>query len=467
MSTADLNSLQDFIREQMSALDMVPLDHPLPKEKDTQISSLRRRGGRRIDDPITSFSLVEDDGVVRFAPGAVLPYASGRRGGRTAPSGKKLDDFKFENLEPNQIQQFLETTDQIIRARNPGQEFGLREWDPARGHRPVDRTKVNTQGRILLIVHGFISSTNHLIDEMCAIKEGEQFLKDLFAAGHYKQVLTFDHKTVSVSPVLNALDLHRELQVLGPTPETIDVICHSRGGLVTRWWLEGLGGTPSFGRRPPRVIFLGSPLAGTSLASPARLRGVMDLLASIGSFFSEASEFGAGAAPFAAPFLVFAGALFKVFSYVTKAIAKTPIIDAGINMVAGISGMSRVGNNPELTRLRQYPRLPPPDYFAVKSHFRPPNEGWRFWRYFYDLDDRAKNLFMDQVFDEPNDLIVNTASMTQLGPVAGSTPEVEDNIADVAGVKRVLNYDTNGKVHHNNYFRQPETIDFFANTLLR
>ena len=40
-------------------------------------------------------------------------------------------------------------------------------------------------------------------------------------------------------------------------------------------------------------------------------------------------------------------------------------------------------------------------------------------------------------------------------------------ITDVAGVKRILDYDTNGKVHHNNYFRQIETIKFFAETLLR
>jgi hypothetical protein len=464
MSAADFNPLKDFVREQMSAVGMVPPERVLPKEQDTRISSLRRRSNRRIDDPITSFSLVEDAGVVRFTPGAVLPYASGRRGGRGAPSGNVLGEFKFEDLDPNQVQAFLADTDETIRGKNKGQKYGLHEWDLDHGHHYDDKIEIANEGRILLIVHGFISSTNHLINEVRAIKKGEAFLKQL--SKHYKQVLTFDHPTVSVSPLLNALDLHR---ALGYTKATVDVICHSRGGLVTRWWLEGLGGPQSIGRRP-RVIFLGSPLAGTSLASPARLRAVMDLLASIGSFFSKASEFGAGAAPFAAPFLVVAGALFKVFSYATKAIAKTPIIDAGINMAAGISGMSRVGNNPELMRLRHGFSLvdsPDYDYFAVKTNFEPTDEGWRFWRYFYNLGDRGKNLFMDHVFDEPNDLIVNTASMTQLGPKPGEGREQEENIADATGIRRVLDYNTSDRIHHFNYFRQPDTIDFFRQTLLQ
>src|SRR4051794_19252530 len=110
MPAAALQSLQQFVRQQMLDLDMVPLDRPLAKEKmegsDSLIATLRRRGPRRAADPITSFSVVEDDGVVRFVPGAFLPYASGRRGRLGSPSGRKVDDFKFEDLESNQVQSF-------------------------------------------------------------------------------------------------------------------------------------------------------------------------------------------------------------------------------------------------------------------------------------------------------------------------------------------------------------------------
>jgi hypothetical protein len=121
MPAADLLSLQQFVRKQMLDLEMVPLDRPLPKEKtedsNTFIASLRRRGAKQFNDPITSFSVVEEDSVVRFVPGAFLPYASGRRGRLGAPTGRKLDDFKFEDLEPNRVQEFLEKTDDLIRDR--------------------------------------------------------------------------------------------------------------------------------------------------------------------------------------------------------------------------------------------------------------------------------------------------------------------------------------------------------------
>ncbi|MBI2809072.1 MAG: hypothetical protein HYX68_29150 [Planctomycetes bacterium] len=451
--------LKDFVRDSMTKLQgVVTTDHVLEVEKENGelISAMRRRARRRADDPISTFSLVDEgDGVVRFAPGAVMPYAQGRRGSRsTAPSGKVLEQFKFEDLPPNKMQGFLNSTDETIRGMNPGQEYGLREWKYGQGHIPVNQ--VADDGRILLIVHGFISSTNHLIEEMGkAPDKGDAFLKQLPKT--YKQILTFDHPTVAISPVLNAMDLHRQL---GPTNAAVDVICHSRGGLVTRWWLEGLGGPRNQARRP-RVIFLGSPLAGTSLASPARLRAVMDLLATLGSYFGTALDYAGAAVPFAAPFLVVAGAIFKIVSSITKAIAKTPIIDAGINMVAGVSGMSRVGNNPELARLRDFPRMPAPDYFAVRSNFHPKSEGWRFWRYFYNIGDRVKNLFMDQIFEKPNDLIVDVDSMTQIGPRPG------DDIPDAPALKRICDFGTSDTVHHNNYFRQKKTIEFFEDTLFK
>jgi hypothetical protein len=44
---------------------------------------------------------------------------------------------------------------------------------------------------------------------------------------NYDQVLTFDHYTVSRSPVLNALELPR---IMAFSTADVDIICHSRGG---------------------------------------------------------------------------------------------------------------------------------------------------------------------------------------------------------------------------------------------
>lgn len=109
-------------------------------------------------------------------------------------------------------------------------------------------------GRILLFVHGTFSKSEALFDQLNDpnFPAGRDFLGR--ALQHYAQVLAFNHPTISVSPLLNALDLAR---LLADTAADIDVVCHSRGGLVTRWWLEAFDRGP--GRR--RVVLVGSPFA--------------------------------------------------------------------------------------------------------------------------------------------------------------------------------------------------------------
>src|SRR5207249_558374 len=93
----------------------------------------------------------------------------------------------------------------------------------------------------------------------------------------YDKVLSFDHATLSRSPFVNALELDRRLQP--HTFDEIDVVCHSRGGLVTRWWLEVLNRKPL---DAARVVFVGCPLRGTSLADPQSLRHGLNLLTNVG-----------------------------------------------------------------------------------------------------------------------------------------------------------------------------------------
>jgi pimeloyl-ACP methyl ester carboxylesterase len=58
------------------------------------------------------------------------------------------------------------------------------------------------------------------------------------------------------------------------------VVCHSRGGLVASWLLRLAP------LRVRQVVFVGSPLAGTSLASPYRLRAALDMLANVANALS-------------------------------------------------------------------------------------------------------------------------------------------------------------------------------------
>jgi esterase/lipase superfamily enzyme len=225
----------------------------------------------------------------------------------------------------------------------------------------------------------------------------------------------------------------------------IDVICHSRGGLVTRWWLEAFDGG---GRGATRAILAGSPLYGTSLAAPDKLKSGLDFLTNV----AHAIEITAGMATGGFPFLAVVTGMLRIIGSLTSLAAKTPAIDAALAMIPGLSAQSQTSNNNELERLNQASARKI-EYFAVRSSFQTSKPGWRFWNYFVNIGDRAKSAAANLVFDHENDLVVDTASMT----VLARPPAPLDIAAD-----RILDFGVNDKVHHTVYFRQPETAEFIA-----
>ena len=195
----------------------------------------------------------------------------------------------------------------------------------------------------------------------------------------------------------------------------MDVICHSRGGLVVRWWLEAFGG---MNVGPRRVVFVAAPLGGTSLAAPARLRNAIDLFTTVGAHLRAIGQETA----VYLPFMNVAVALLSIFTAVTGGMARTPLADAAFALVPGLGGMSRVSNNPELDRLdADQPVVP--QYFAITSNFRMEKVGWKFWKVFDDPARRIAEAVGGQVFGQDNDLVVDTRSMTYLAHGFGLKPE--------------------------------------------
>jgi len=167
----------------------------------------------------------------------------------------------------------------------------------------------------------------------------------------YREILTFDHPTISISLMLNALDLRRAFKRY----VAISTWCHSRGGLVTRWWWEGMD---PYYNNVRRAVCVGSPLSGTSLAAPAQLRSALDLLTNVAEALTLAGDVAATAFPLAG----FVSGLMRVISSVTRLGARTPLLDAAVAMIPGVVGMSREGNNFEMLRLRN---VNPPDRPAI------------------------------------------------------------------------------------------------------
>ncbi|MDY0110034.1 MAG: hypothetical protein RBT60_08880 [Candidatus Krumholzibacteria bacterium] len=407
----------------------------LPGE--ASLRQLRRRAGSRRarDDRFSMLALTEVDGVLRWEEGGALARPAGpspaRLRGEAGAAGDLVRaQFKFERLPASDVGEFLTTLDRKF-ATQPGLKVlsGPR-WEPLQ--KPLARKK------ILLIIHGTFSNADNVLAEFRATSHGRSFLER--ARTKYDQVLAFDHWTLSTSPVMNALDLGRLLQA---TPAQIDVIAHSRGGLVARWWAE------TFDRqtdRKRRLVLVGAPLGGTSLASPPRLRSALDHLANVFRTVQVASGLASAALPV---FTVLAG-LMRVLASVGRATARVPLIDAAVAMIPGLAAQSRVGNSPELTRLRLATGDAPANYIAVKADFEPQGVGWAFWQLFVRARQRLADVGADIVFDGENDLVVDSASMTFLA----------DNL-DLPRAQ-VLDFGTTDRVHHLNYFRQKETLEFLG-----
>ena len=87
---------------------------------------------------------------------------------------------------------------------------------------PVVKDKISTSEPLLVFLHGTFSSTNGSFSKLD--KEVWGRLRQ-----HYKKnIFGLDHRTLSVSPIQNALDLAQAL----PEGANLHLVSHSRGGMV-------------------------------------------------------------------------------------------------------------------------------------------------------------------------------------------------------------------------------------------
>lgn len=393
----------------------------------------RRRLNLQHDEPRPALDLVErEDGVLvwEFAPDYRLdvPRRRGRRGVGDGVFGTLIERFEFDPVRGSDVAKFLDGLD--------------RRFNPQRGLRALSAAGVGAQtvkpvdsGRILLFIHGTFSHSGPLREGLTAADPN--FFSHALAK--YDQLLAFEHPTLSVSPLLNALDLARAFRT---TSAKLDVICHSRGGLVARWWFEVLNQNPRLGAR---VIFVGSPLEGTSLAAPDKLRAALSFLTNVSTAIRVASDVASAAVPL----FGVVGGLMRLVGSAAGVAAHTPLVDAAIAMIPGLAAQSRIGNNFELARLQAVAPPASLESLAIRSDFEPSAPGWAFWKLFMKPGERLADAAADRLFAGPNDLIVDTASMTALG-----------GNSSISNKKSLLDFGHNDRVHHLNYFHQPETAAF-------
>jgi hypothetical protein len=426
----DTEQIRAKVEEMAPRLDFhEPGTIPSPATPTFADRRARRRPGERPG--VMSLSLVERDGLVFWELGTPIRPELRRSRRVLGFVGRLILRKDTRVLGSNEITGYLENLDTTLTPLR-----GLQQWT-AQGLQP-NAAAVQT-GKILLFIHGTFSNSQHLFDEIRKAPGGSELLARATARGAYDQILAFDHPTLSVSPMLNAVDLREALR---GSQAAVDIVCHSRGGLVARWWIEVLDTFPS---RAKRAVFAGSPLVGTSLAAPDKLRNGLKLLSTYGSLLGKAAM--------AAPLLNAPGALLVIFGSLARAASSVPLIDAGVAMIPGLNGQSRVANSLELTRLNRGCAACPANYFFITSNFQPEQVGWKVLKGARQLAIRAANVLADDfVFPNDNDLVVDTDAMT----APWQRGLANDHLHKFA---------ESDSVHHTIYFEQQKTIEFIACSL--
>ena len=259
-----------------------------------------------------------------------------------------------------------------------------------------------SKGRVLLMMHGTLSRAHVAFGALP---------QDYVASLHQKyegRVFAFDHFTLSDDPKRN---VERLIEfVPDGTTLDLDIVCHSRGGLVARQLAEKQRefslGSRTF--RVRRIVFVAVPNAGTILTDTEYLGDFLDSYTNLLNFIPDngATEILEG--------------LITVGKQLTLATMK------------GLEGLQSMLPNGQFLQGLNRGVKDEKRYFALSSHFEPTVPGWK---------DYVADRLMDKIFKVENDLIV---------PMAGV---YDQNGSDLFPISNPYTLSDTEGVSHTSFFR--------------
>jgi hypothetical protein len=266
--------------------------------------------------------------------------------------------------------------------------------------------------RALGVIHGFVDRSASCFGSTCRGGLDDQTVADL-AKLYGGQMFAFDRPTVTASPDDNAAWLIGELGARKrSSPLTLDLVCHSQGGLVARALARRADELADIDVKIGTIVFVATPNAGTALTHVGDVTNALGdaLLRAYTKLFQGLGEKGASHELWM---------VLQILSLGGDAFAKAP------------GSLAMVPGGEYLTSLSTAPINYRP--FAVAADFKTAQAGPAS----LPLDDAEQVLAT--VFAAANDIIVPTAGVAQLG---------DFQIPDV-----VLCPPDTG-VYHLNYFQQ-------------
>jgi hypothetical protein len=299
--------------------------------------------------------------------------------------------------------------------------YGVRTFTPDNFAvpRPPDATVNSPEqwaqlagGRALLLIHGTFSSTHGGFGGLDAATVAA--LNEAYAG----RVIAFDHPTVSVSLAANVDALYRLTDAPGPLD--VDILAHSRGGLVARELVRRQT-APDAKYRVRRVVFAATPNRGTPLADPDHVVRFIDRYTNLLTLLPGPAE--------------------VVGDTLAGLMTAVQILGhAALRDLDGLGAMCPGGG--ALAALSA--GAPGTEYFGIHADFEPGDE--------LAARLRAGDLLMDAVFPEANDLVVPSGGVCLRDPAAGVVA-AGFPIPD----ERTLTFAAERAVWHCSLFAQPET----------
>jgi hypothetical protein len=307
------------------------------------------------------------------------------------------------------------------------------EWRPVGSLADIGLSP-DRNNRVLLLVHGTFDSTVGAFGALAATEPGRDLLTQ--ALGDYDAEIGFDHRTQSVDPHENAHELAALLTPFRGRQVTLDIVCHSRGGLTARSFVESVLPGLAWRGKVDRVVFVGATNAGTHFADETRWADLADVYTNLVAANARAIAALPGGAPVAA---LVVGAVRGVGALVRWLASYATDPDS----VPGIAAM--VPDGPFVTEINQDQRGQPRSgtpWFVVSSDFE------------VTVDDHPPEIpsavvarlvdgVVDQVITGPNDLVVDDESMSAIDLEHGG-----------GYVRGTLALRANSTVYHTNYFSQ-------------
>jgi pimeloyl-ACP methyl ester carboxylesterase len=231
-------------------------------------------------------------------------------------------------------------------------------------------------GRSLLFVHGTTSMAHSAFGDLPV-----DFMEDM-SRRYEGRVFALDHPTVSEDPRDNVKWFLE--QIPDGTHLDVDIVCHSRGGLVSRILAERLSEFPMGARRLDvgRVVFVGSPNAGTNLADGRYMGSFLDTYTNMvcrlpGSMVVQALQ-------------------------VVLAVVKQLAFSGAEAALVGLRSMVPGGEfNAWLNDGKDHPTA---RYHALASSYEPSEPG---------LVRLANATLLGKIFDGPHDLVVPVPSVVE------------------------------------------------------